>query len=290
MSIQVASIRWAAAQEALREAVSRVTALLRSGLDPDAPAIGDWTLAEAAMHLSQAWVVVPGMARRDLSRIYDVLPEMKGAAGESLIRELWDLGQTTKMGVAADRERDLRTIADRIEGRAAEFFAEAASGVADDRHAWLVEGTVVPRTVLTGHLLNETLVHGYDIARAGKRPWPIEPAHSAMVLTGFIVPVIQSLPRRDLVNQKKSLGRRVVYALHLRGSETLVFDFDDGELTIEPFAGQRVDCHISADSTGMLLVGWARRSQWSAIARGQLIPWGRKPWLALQFRTLLRNP
>jgi hypothetical protein len=215
---------------------------------------------------------------------------MEGIAGESLIRELWDLGAVTKLGVVSDPERDLCAIADRIEGRAAEFFAESASASADDRHAWLVEGTVVARPVLTGHLLNETLVHGYDIATAAKRPWPIAGSHAAMVLSEFIVPVIQAMDPRTMVNQQRSRGKRVVYELRLRGGDSFIFDFDDGELHIESSSRRRVDCHISADPLGMLMVGWGRKSQWPAIARGQLVAWGRKPWLGPRLRILMRNP
>jgi len=37
-------------------------------------------------------------------------------------------------------------------------------------------------------------------------------------------------------------------------------------------------------------VSWGRVSQWPAIGRGQLLAWGRRPWLGLKLRALLRNP
>jgi hypothetical protein len=74
---------WQQGQDALRDEVRRVTALLRSIQDPEPHAVGRWNLGEVAMHLSQAWIVVPGLARRDLSRAHEVLPSV---AGDSLIR------------------------------------------------------------------------------------------------------------------------------------------------------------------------------------------------------------
>jgi len=59
-------VRWRAAQAALAGEVEKVVALLHSVRRPDAHAVGDWTLADVAMHLSQAWVAVPGLAARDL--------------------------------------------------------------------------------------------------------------------------------------------------------------------------------------------------------------------------------
>jgi hypothetical protein len=31
-------------------------------------------------------------------------------------------------------------------------------------------------------------------------------------------------------------------------------------------------------------------SQWGLIARGKLVAWGRKPWLALRFKSFFPNP
>lgn len=76
---------WQQGQDALRDEVRRVTTLLRSIQDPEPRAVGNWNLGEVAMHLSQAWIVVPGMARGDLSRAREVLPSV---AGDSLIRDI----------------------------------------------------------------------------------------------------------------------------------------------------------------------------------------------------------
>jgi hypothetical protein len=92
-------VDWQQGQDALRDEVSRVTALLRSIRDPEAPAVGHWNLAEVAVHLSQAWIVVPDLARRDLSRIHEVVPSLADvAAGDSLIRDLWDWARSPRSG------------------------------------------------------------------------------------------------------------------------------------------------------------------------------------------------
>jgi hypothetical protein len=92
-------IEWQQGQDALRDEVARVTTLLRSIRDPGASAVGQWNLAEVAMHLSQAWIAVPGLARRDLSRVHEVVPSLAGGAGDSLIRDMWDLGDMTTLAV-----------------------------------------------------------------------------------------------------------------------------------------------------------------------------------------------
>ena len=64
----------------------------------------------------------------------------------------------------------------------------------------------------------------------------------------------------------------------------------NGAATVEPWASQPVDCHLSADPAAFLLLGYGRIGQWRAIGRGQLLAWGRKPWLALRLRSLFFNP
>lgn len=286
----VAAVDWLAAQRALRHEVTRVTAHLRSVGDPGVPALGEWSVAEVAMHLSQSWLAVSGLVTEDLSGVYGLLPGLEGTAGASLISDVWDLSGVTTLGVESDPERDLGVLARRIEERADRFFEGLAGKRADEVRPWLVEGTTVSLPTLTCHLLNETVVHGFDIARAGVQPWVVEPASAALVLEGFLVPVLQALDPRALVDQERAGDVRATYEIRIRGGGRFLFVFHDGALTIEAPSSRRIDCHISADPAALLLVAWGRTSHWQAISRGQLMAWGRKPWLGPKFRELLRNP
>jgi hypothetical protein len=283
-------VDWEQARRALRDEVARVVPMLRSVRNPHAHAVGTWTVAEVAMHLSQAFVIVPGLARADLSDAHALLPSLAGLHGQSLIGDVWDLAGTTTLAVASDPERDPIVLADRIEARAAAFLDEAATHSAEEERAWLVEGTIVPLPTMTCHLLNETIMHGRDIARGDGRRWPISPAHAALVFDGFIWPVFRAMGPRAMVDQKAAAGVRATYDLRLRGGRRYRFTFDDGALTIEGPTRDPVDCHISADPADLLLVAWGRRSQWRAIGTGKLVAWGRKPWLGPRLRVLLRNP
>ncbi len=289
MTTEEAPVDWAVAQEALRDMVGRLTTMLRRIPVRDDKTLGEWKLTDVAMHLSQAWVIVPCMARRDLSRVYEVLPGMTATPSGSPIDDIWELGDMTKLGVASDPERDLSVLADRIDTRAAEFFSESANASPDEQFAWLVEGSTVSRATLTCHLLNETIVHGYDVGLAAGVPWKIDRAYAAMVLAGFVIPVLQALDPRAMVDQEKAAGLHATFDVRLRGGARFDFVFDDGAMRIEPPAGRRADCHLSVDPVAMLMVGWDRKSQWPAIAKGQFVAWGRKPWLGPRFASLLRS-
>jgi hypothetical protein len=280
-------VDWQQGQDALRDEVRRVTALLRSIQDPEPHAVGRWNLGEVAMHLSQVWIVVPGLARRDLSRAHEVLPSV---AGDSLISDMWELGETTILGVKADPERNPSVLAGRIEARAEEYLSECVGADPTAPRPWLTQGTTVHQSTLTYHLLNETIMHGGDIAHAAGRPWPIKPAHAAMVFGRFMVPVLQALDPRTMVQAERAAGLRATYELRIRGGDRFHAIFNDGVLRIEDPSPRKVDCYISADPVAMLMVVWNRQSRWSAIATGKLLSWGRKPWLGPRFRTLIRNP
>ncbi len=283
-------VDWTHARAALSEEVERVVTLLRSVRNPSAHAVGAWSLAEVAMHLSQAFIVVPGLARGDLSEAYALLPSLAGLHGPSLIGDVWDLAGTTTLGVDSDPERDPGVLADRIEARAAAYFAEAAGHSADERRPWLVEGVTMPMAAFTCHLLNEAIVHGGDIARADGRKWPVKGAHAALVHDGFIWPIIGALEPRAMVDQQAAAGVRATYDVRIRGGGRYHFTFDDGALAINGPSSAPVDCHISADPAALLMVAWGRQSQWEAIAKAKLVAWGRKPWLGPKFRVLIRNP
>ncbi|MDQ6797062.1 MAG: hypothetical protein M3011_03375 [Actinomycetota bacterium] len=284
------SVDWAEARKALRDMVGRLTSMMRSIPASTGNALGEWRLSEVAMHLSQAWVVVPGLARRDLSRALEFLPGMASTPGGSLLGDVWGLRDMTKLGVASDPERNLGVLADRIDDRAAEFFSESAGSSPDDRFAWLVEGSTVTRRTLTCHLLNETIMHGYDMALVAGVPWKIERNYAAIVLAGFVIPVLQALDPRAMVDQDKAAGLHATFDVSLRGGARFDFVFEDGALHVEAPAGRRADCHLSVDPVAMLMVGWNRKSQWPAIARGQFVAWGRKPWLGPRFASLIRSP
>ena len=290
MVIQATVAAWQQGQTALREEVDRVTSLLRSIQDSRAPAVGQWNVGELAMHLSQTWLGIPAMARRNLSPIYEVLPDIAGTAGDSMMKDIWELGDLMTRAVEKDPERDLGILADRIEAEADRYFADCAGADPNALVPWMVQGFMLPLSSFTYHLLQETVVHGYDIARAAGRKWRIEPSHAAMALGRFTFRVLQGAPPRMFVNSAKVAGVRATYDIRLRGGDRCYFVFNDGDFTVEDPSPRRVDCHISADPVAMLLVFFDRRSQWPAIATGKLMAWGRKPWLGFQLRSLLRNP
>lgn len=266
-------VEWTAARHAVAEAGPRLTSLLRSARRPEARALGEWDVTEVSTHISHVVDTVAAMSR----------------GGGNLIDDIWDLSALSGVMVAGEGRRALDELADRIDVSVAAFLAAMEAAGEDSSHSWMVKGTELRLSALTCHVLNELTVHGLDVARAEGVPWPIDRGHAALIVRGFLFPALHTLGRA-MVDQEKAGKVRARFEVRLRGHGRAWLRFHDGGFAVEATPQGPVDCHLSVDPAAFLLVAWGRRSQWPAIARGQLLAWGRRPWLGIQLRSWLRNP
>jgi hypothetical protein len=263
------------AYAALSGVVPRLSSLIRSIKRPATPALGEWNVGDVAVHLAHVW---------------ETLPVLASGERESPLQHVDELSGLTTAMVASETRPDLAGVADRIDAAAAAFLTAAQARASGTTTPWLVEGIQASTPTFACHLLNESLIYGYDIAHAERTPWAISSAHAALALTGFIFLMVSRLDARAMVNQEKAAGVRASYEIHIRRFARVFLSFDDGALRVEPVALRRVDCHVSADPAALFLVMWGRVNQWSEVLRGRLFAWGRKPWLGPRLRTMIRNP
>jgi uncharacterized protein (TIGR03083 family) len=255
---------------AIEQVGERFADLAASASDPDrrVPNSPAWTVREAVAHVvTVAPRYAAGPERRG-TWVPDPreLPELNDA-------EIRALG-THGMDELADRlRRGLAALCEQIEDYGAAPPSFRFHG-----------GEPVAADVALGILLGELVVHGWDIARALRRPWPIDPDHVALILDG-LVPILPGW-----VDPDQARGLTATFEVRLRGQATHVFAFQDGRLQMDPDQPRRVDAHISADPAALLLVIYRRRSQWPQIAAGRLLAWGRRPWLALSFVRRFHKP
>ena len=263
----------AEARAAVEVASVRLVALLRSATAPAAPALGEWDVTDVAVHVSHAIDALTATAR----------------GSDSVLDDVWDLSTLNGVLVRGESERSLPALADRIQASVAAFLAAVGAAPPDGVRQWLVKGVEVPPTMLISQVLNELTVHGRDIAVAQGVPWPIQRSHAALILLGFLFPSLDALGR-VMVDQQAAARVDATYEVRLRGGGQAYLRFDSGDLSVGSDAPGPVDCHLSVDPETFLLVAWGRLGQWPAIGRGRLLAWGRRPWLGLKLRGMLRNP
>jgi hypothetical protein len=129
-------------------------------------------------------------------------------------------------------------------------------------------GERVRADVALGLLLGELVVHGWDVARALRRPWPIDPADVAMIFEA-LGPVLPGWVRPERIR-----GVTARFEIRLRGQDSHVWEFRDGRLHVDPVSHGRMDVCISAEPARFLLACYRREPQWKYIATGQILAWG----------------
>ena len=261
------------ARAALTTVAPRLAALVRSISNPAAPALGEWNAGDVAMHLAHVWETLPALARGELT---------------SPLREPGELAGLTTSWVREEPGRDLEAIAARIEAAASDYLSAPVSDPGP--RPWLFEGTALPASAFACHILNESLVHGYNIAHAQRRRWRIDPAHAAMAITGFLLPALSVVDPRFPVDQRHAAGVRARFDVRVRRTGRFCLLLDDGALTVEPPAGRAVDWHVSAEPVTLFLLLWSRINPWRGVLTGGLMIWGRRPSLGMRLPQMLRNP
>ena len=262
-------LTFAAACRAVEEVLPRFAELVRRSHGVTAPAIGTWSLPEVACHLSHVIEKdTDSLARRELPTI-----ELSPAA----------VGVQTNAMLADDTERDTKVLADRIDALCATFL-ELKGNPPTGMVTW-IGGTQLPPSAVACHLLEEVLVHGYDVATAARTRWPIEPAHAALAIIGGAVPIIAASPPSWVKpNYDPRVRARVEF--RLRGFDRFALALDNGLCAESPPTRSRADAYLSADPASLLLVMLGRQSHWHAVMRGKFLLWGRRPQAML---TLLHN-
>jgi hypothetical protein len=263
----------AATLDALGAAVGRSAQLWRQVETPNAPVPGlAWTAAETAAHV----VGDLGDHVQAISRYTNgyVTHAQRPAESPSRLSAVVNAHHLDRVP-----ERDMRRLADMLQETAATYIAAAAS-VEPRAAVPTPNGLVIHPPVISCLLLGEQLVHGLDIARAAQAPWPISREDALLVVPGVLSVAPHYLQPRPV---------QASYELRMRGGGRYRIAVADGEAVVTG-AGEQADCVITADPVAFLLLGYGRVSEWAPVLRRRIRAGGRKPWLALKFRTLMYAP
>ena len=238
-----------------------MSGLMRQVTDPARPAVGFWTIGETARHVAGSPEYFLGVARGD--RVPERLDEV--AAGNA-------------RALAEDPERDPRILVTRYEQGIRELAGYAGT-VTGDPMAEPFAGVRVPLSTVLAVELGETLVHGFDIARAAGLPWRIGTVHAIRTHEGYL-PLLPFM-----LNSERAAGLRLRVELRVRGMARTLLTIENEALRVEAPSGQPADFRLSADPVAYLLLTWHRISPWLPMLRGQVVAWGRRPWLLPAFQS-----
>ena len=270
------------ARQAFMAAADRTAELIRSINDMDLRLPqSEWTVGDTAAHLIFALRGFTASASNSLNGWQDIedrLPRRTATAER--------IAAMNRIMIPAEPRRSPRSAALAVTEGAEAFAVAAAQRSPGDimPTPWYGDGQSMSVADATCLLLGEQVMHGYDMARAAHKTWPIAKSDAYLIL-GAVRVMMPKMAKPDV------LGKTcVTYRVHPGARADFVVRCADGAITVEEPGSQRVDCHIAADPVAFLLLGYGRISQWRAIAGGKMITWGRKPWQAFRFVSFVSNP
>jgi hypothetical protein len=228
-----ATVTELAARRAACETVAgRIAGMIR-GADPYRPIPGsEWTVGEAAAHLTFTTMGLAMMARGL------AIPYGDGT------RE--GLAEANDVALEGFSERNLDTLATGLIANTRMAFDEAEAAPA---------GQVCPTPMgdvgidgLTGYVLTHQAMHGSAIAEALRAPLPFDADHVELMWP-FIHHVLGkvALPAR-------TLGLHATFEVRFTDRFGFAVTMDNGSLRAEGTASGPVDCEISGDAQMLFLV------------------------------------
>ncbi|WP_460060868.1 maleylpyruvate isomerase family mycothiol-dependent enzyme [Streptomyces sp. YKOK-I1] len=259
---------------AIRETAEDIAVLLSSARDTTAPVPdSEWTVGEAAAHLALANELMADLAAGHESSYGDGTPQSLAAANAQAL--------------GAFAQRGAQPLASMITAQA-DLFLDAVERAAKDEsttHPVLMTPLgPMDRQVLASYLLTHMLGHGYDLARALKRPHMIDRDR-----VGLCMPFMLAVMPR-VVDTVAIADLAVRYAIRLRGGAAFGVSLADGAVRVSATPLERPDCTILIEPVAFLLIALGRLNPWRAIGQGRVLAWGRKPWFAPRFPTLFIAP
>nr|WP_037830757.1 maleylpyruvate isomerase family mycothiol-dependent enzyme [Streptomyces sp. NRRL S-325] len=255
--------------DALRATAEDIAQLLRRAPDTGAAVPGlVWTVGELAAHLAQANELMADVAAGRPRRHGDGTPEGIAAANEQALD--------------AFAERRADPLAAMIVTRTEAYLEAVASHPAEE--TLLTPMGPMNRVVLGSYLLTHMLGHGFDLARALKRPHMVDRARARLTLPFLL----EAMPR--VTDAAATAGLNARYAVRLWGGGRFGVTFTDGTATVGHAFPDRPDCTISIEPVTFLLMALGRCSPAGAMARGRVLAWGRRPWLGPRFPEYFTAP
>ncbi|GAA4185936.1 maleylpyruvate isomerase family mycothiol-dependent enzyme [Streptosporangium oxazolinicum] len=282
MSVSRANHQWRTVRTTLERAGDRFTRLLTS-VPPRTMATRDWTVAETGAHVAAIAHLYTAIVRQDGTP--HPMPELAGPIASTTVDTVADVND---LALGSYPERDPAELARRLRADIGEILRATERLDPATPVPWL-GGAGVPLAGVLAHLVNETHLHGWDIARSGRVPWTIPPREAALFFDLFLVGMIREGYGRLMDTAGPKRSGRIAVRFHSRYTTPATLVLRDGRVSVEE-RSSRADVHLAFDPPTLNLVLFGRVSRPRAVLTGRVVAWGRRPWLLPPFLREVRLP
>jgi uncharacterized protein (TIGR03083 family) len=276
-----ASGQWPVVRDALPAVAARFANLI-TGVAPDALATADWTVADTAAHVAAIATMYTAILAPDGGPV-----PVRPLAGRIPTITVDTVAELNDMALRHFTERDTTTLGENLRSAVDTVLRLTEHTDPERTVPWLGDSRVPVGGVLA-HLVNELLVHGWDIAKATGTPWPIPAREAAPFFDLFIVGVIRNDVGR-LLDDSPPGERRVAVAFSSRHTAPVTLVVQHGRVSVEEPGGP-VDVRLRFDPATLNLMLFGRVSRVRAALTGKLTVTGRRPWLLPGFLRTVRLP
>ncbi|MEV8443072.1 maleylpyruvate isomerase family mycothiol-dependent enzyme [Actinosynnema sp. NPDC051121] len=273
--------QWAVVRDVLPAVTGRFADLV-AGSDPSALATADWTVADTAAHVVAIASIYTTLLAPDRAEVADpALAERIPTVTVDTVADLNDLA------LRRFTERDPVALAAMLRSMVASIVEMTAQADPERTVPWL-GASKVPIAGVFAHLVNELLVHGWDIARGVGAPWTIPPREAALFFELFLVGMFRNEVGGVLGGAPPD-DRRIAVAFRSRHTTPVTIVLHQGRVSVEEPGGP-VDVRLTFDPAVLNLVLFGRVSRARAAVTGKLRVGGRRPWLLPAFLRVVRLP
>ncbi len=274
--------KWQAVRTALPETGARFADLVAGVRYGHATSLGEWTIAETASHVGMIALMYTAMIRGDGGPL-----PLPGLAEPINAASVDTISRMNALALELYPERDPVRLAERLRADIAEVLL-VSEDLDPEKPVWWLGGSRVPVAGVLAHLVNEMLIHGLDIARAVRRPWPIPPAHEALFLELFLFGMVRN-DMGHLLDDATPSPRRIAVEFRSASTAPSVLALQHGRLRFEEPDGS-ADVRLTFDPAVLVPMMFGRISRVRAVLGGGVRIGGPRPWLLPAFLRTVRMP
>ncbi|SEF29570.1 TIGR03083 family protein [Amycolatopsis pretoriensis] len=274
--------KWQAVRAALPETGARFADLVAGVRHGHVTALGEWTIAETASHVGMIALMYTAMIRGDGGPL-----PLPGLAEPIDAASVDTISRMNALALELYPERDPVRLTERLRADIAEVLLVSAD-LDPEKPVWWLGGSRVPVAGVLAHLVNEMLIHGLDIARAVRRPWPIPAAHEALFLELFLFGMVRN-DMGHLLDDATPSPRRIAVEFRSALTPPSVLALQHGRLRYEEPDGT-ADVRLTFDPAVLVPMMFGRISRVRAVLGGGVRIGGPRPWLLPAFLRTVRMP